>query len=74
MPSVTPIIGITMGDPAGIGPEVIAKALKDRRAGGAGRTMVIGSTAVFEQVGGGHLPVLDAVKVDRRRIQPGPTG
>jgi len=71
MPSVTPIIGITMGDPAGIGPEVIAKALKDRRAGGAGRTMVIGSTAVFEQVGGGHLPVLDAVKVDRRRIQPG---
>ena len=25
----SPIIGITMGDPAGIGPEIIVKALKD---------------------------------------------
>jgi len=71
MPSVKPIIGITMGDPAGIGPEVITKALQDRRAGGAGRIMVIGSAAVFQQVGGSHLPVLDAIKVDRRRIRPG---
>ena len=71
MSSTRPIIGITMGDPAGIGPEVITKALKDKRTDGAGRAMVIGSTAVFEQIGGGHLPVLDAVRVDRRRIRPG---
>jgi len=71
MPSPKPIIGITMGDPAGIGPEVIAKALKDDRAGAAGRTIVIGSAAVFQQVGGGRLPILDAVRVDRRRIRPG---
>ena len=25
-----PVIGITMGDPAGIGPEVIVKALNER--------------------------------------------
>ena len=26
-----PVIGITMGDPSGIGPEIIIKALADRR-------------------------------------------
>jgi 4-hydroxythreonine-4-phosphate dehydrogenase len=71
MASATPIIGITMGDPAGIGPEVIAKALRDSRAKSAGRIIVIGSAAVFDRFGGGRLPVLDAVKVDRRRIRPG---
>lgn len=71
MPSPKPIIGITMGDPAGIGPEVITRALEDDRTGRSGRIIVIGSAAVFEQAGGGHLPVLDAVKVDRRRIRPG---
>jgi 4-hydroxythreonine-4-phosphate dehydrogenase len=71
MASAQPTVGITMGDPAGIGPEFITKALKDRRAGSACRTIVIGSAAVFRQVGGGHLPVLDAVRVDRRRIRPG---
>ena len=25
-----PIIGVTMGDPAGVGPEIIAKALMDK--------------------------------------------
>jgi len=71
MSLATPTVGITMGDPAGIGPEVIAKALKDPRAGDACRAIVIGSAAVFEQVGGGHLPVLDVIKVDRRRVRPG---
>ena len=31
MPRPTPVIAITLGDPAGIGPEVIAKTLKDPR-------------------------------------------
>jgi 4-phospho-D-threonate 3-dehydrogenase / 4-phospho-D-erythronate 3-dehydrogenase len=41
-----PHLAITMGDPAGIGPEIIVKAcarLKDRLAGGALRLLVIGS-------------------------------
>jgi 4-hydroxythreonine-4-phosphate dehydrogenase len=71
MSSAKPTVGITMGDPAGIGPEVIARALKDPRAGGACRAIVIGSAAVFKQVGGDRLPVLDVIKVDRRRVRPG---
>lgn len=43
-------IGITMGDPAGIGPEIILKAMQ--KAGGRGQKAawrVIGNRAVFEQ-------------------------
>ncbi|MDR3497309.1 MAG: 4-hydroxythreonine-4-phosphate dehydrogenase PdxA [Ancalomicrobiaceae bacterium] len=48
---MTPHLAITMGDPAGIGPEIIVKAcvrLKDRIAAGALRVLVIGSTASIE--------------------------
>lgn len=44
-----PILGITMGDPAGIGPEVIAKALAGRRLRRLCRPIVIGSLPVMEQ-------------------------
>ncbi|MCP4148473.1 MAG: 4-hydroxythreonine-4-phosphate dehydrogenase PdxA [bacterium] len=37
-----PIIGITMGDPAGVGPEIIAKALNQREIYDTCRPMVIG--------------------------------
>lgn len=47
-----PHLAITMGDPAGVGPEIIVKAcqeLKDRLAGGELRLLVIGSNpALFE--------------------------
>lgn len=43
-----PLLGITMGDPAGIGPEVIAKAAADRSHHALCRLMVIGSAAVME--------------------------
>jgi 4-hydroxythreonine-4-phosphate dehydrogenase len=42
MPGGKPIIGITMGDPAGIGPEIIAKALSRRRIYSICRPIVIG--------------------------------
>ncbi|MEO0080467.1 MAG: 4-hydroxythreonine-4-phosphate dehydrogenase PdxA [candidate division WOR-3 bacterium] len=41
-----PVIGITMGDPAGIGPEIILKALSRL---GLKAARIIGSRAVFEQ-------------------------
>jgi len=44
-----PLLGITMGDPAGIGPEVIAKALADRRLRNICRPIVIGSFPVMER-------------------------
>ncbi len=43
-----PILGLTMGDPAGVGPEVIAKGLAHRRIHGLCRPIVIGSLPVME--------------------------
>jgi 4-hydroxythreonine-4-phosphate dehydrogenase len=37
-----PVIGITMGDPAGIGPEVVLKALADPKIRGLGRFVIFG--------------------------------
>jgi 4-hydroxythreonine-4-phosphate dehydrogenase len=42
-------VGITMGDPGGIGPEIIAKALRRRALRGQGPFCLIGDRAVFEQ-------------------------
>lgn len=44
-----PLLGITMGDPAGIGPEVIAKALSGTRLHKVCRPLVIGSLPVMER-------------------------
>ena len=45
-------LAITMGDPAGVGPEIIVKAaaaLRPRLTSGALRMVVIGSNAALEQ-------------------------
>jgi 4-hydroxythreonine-4-phosphate dehydrogenase len=44
-----PYLGITMGDPAGIGPEVVAKALAGPEIRRVCRPIVIGSHAVMER-------------------------
>ncbi len=44
-----PIIAITMGDPAGVGPEVIAKALADPEITGICRPLVIGDPGAMER-------------------------
>jgi 4-hydroxythreonine-4-phosphate dehydrogenase len=43
-----PVLGITMGDAAGIGPEIILKAFKDKRLYKICRPVVIGSCATME--------------------------
>ena len=43
-----PYVAITMGDPAGIGPEVVAKALRDESVYAKCRPFVVGSTAAME--------------------------
>lgn len=48
---MTPHLAITMGDPAGVGPEIIVKAcarLQDRLAAGELRLLVIGSRTALE--------------------------
>jgi 4-hydroxythreonine-4-phosphate dehydrogenase len=42
-----PIIGITMGDPAGIGPEVVVKALMDKKVRQSCHPLVFGSYSII---------------------------
>ncbi|MCD8084307.1 MAG: 4-hydroxythreonine-4-phosphate dehydrogenase PdxA [Clostridiales bacterium] len=44
-----PIIAITIGDPSGIGPEIVIKALKEKHIYEDCRPFVIGSTAVLQR-------------------------
>jgi 4-hydroxythreonine-4-phosphate dehydrogenase len=48
-PKGKPLLGITMGDPAGIGPEVIAKALAGTKLSRLCFPLVIGSRSVMQQ-------------------------
>ena len=43
-----PILAITMGDPAGIGPEIIVKALNNKETYGKCRPLVTGDASVME--------------------------
>jgi len=45
-----PLIGITMGDPAGIGPEIIAMALADRSVYECCRPVVLGDPGVLSSI------------------------
>ena len=47
-----PVLAITMGDPAGIGPEIILKALNVKAVVDCCRPIVIGSLSVLEQARG----------------------
>ena len=44
-----PLVAITLGDPAGVGPEVVAKALASGSLRTIARTVVVGSVPVLEK-------------------------
>jgi 4-hydroxythreonine-4-phosphate dehydrogenase len=44
-----PRIGILLGDPAGVGPELVAKLLSSRRPGRTASVVVIGDRSVFDE-------------------------
>jgi 4-hydroxythreonine-4-phosphate dehydrogenase len=48
--SLLPIIGITMGDPASIGPEIAIKALLKKELYESCRPLIVGSAAVFNHI------------------------
>src|SRR5262245_10174531 len=48
-PATRPRVGLTMGDVAGIGPEVIARAWADFRLHALARPLVIGDPSVLER-------------------------
>ncbi len=49
VPEERPLVALTMGDVAGIGPEVIARAWNDPRLHALARPLVIGDPAVLER-------------------------
>lgn len=56
-----PVIAIPLGDPAGIGPEIVLKALADPQTHGSARCLVVGDKKVLEQAmaypGMPHMPI-----------------
>ena len=49
MATKKPIVGITSGDPAGIGPEVVVKALLDPAVRGCCRALILGDAHVMDR-------------------------
>ncbi len=57
-----PLLGITMGDPAGIGPEIIVQALAEREVRRLCRPIVIGDARILDRAG----------RICRSRLRPHP--
>ncbi|MEO8596976.1 MAG: 4-hydroxythreonine-4-phosphate dehydrogenase PdxA [Candidatus Solibacter sp.] len=69
MPSTErPTIALTMGDPAGIGPEVVLKAVADPELAPLARWIVVGDAAVLEQAQRVTGTPLDAELHDARAL------
>lgn len=69
-----PIIAVTMGDPAGVGPEVIAKALLHNTVQDRCRAVVIGDADRLEtacRIVSVDAPVLRVSSLEECRFQPG---
>jgi len=76
-----PTIGISMGDPSGIGPEVILKAVKSSQISRLGKIVIIGDSFVFSKVSGSRsglkrCELIDLGNVSRKgfsfgKVSPG---
>ena len=65
-----PLLGITMGDPAGIGPEVIAKALDGTKVRRLCRPLVIGSFPVMRQAVKSLKLKMNVIRVEGHETVP----
>jgi 4-phospho-D-threonate 3-dehydrogenase / 4-phospho-D-erythronate 3-dehydrogenase len=65
-----PLLGITMGDPAGIGPEVIAKALAGAKVRRLCRPLVIGSFPVMRQAVKSLKLKMRVIRVEGHEMAP----
>ena len=69
-----PVVGITMGDPVGVGPEIIHKALSDKSVYKICRPVVIGDRHVLAAAGkmvASGLEIRDITSVDNGRFEYG---
>ncbi len=60
--STKPKIGITMGDPNGVGPEVIVKALSHPDIAGSCEIVIFGDRGVIEKAAGSSLPEVNIIE------------
>jgi len=75
----SPIIGVTMGDPAGIGPEIVLHAVSDPEVSACCRPIVIGhrptllrcAAAAGKQLDLSNLRVVDVETADIESLRPG---
>ncbi len=59
-----PVIAITMGDPGGVGPEIICKALAEADVRKRCRPVVIGSLGAMERAAERFCPGLDFMRIE----------
>jgi 4-hydroxythreonine-4-phosphate dehydrogenase len=62
--SPRPILAVTMGDPSGVGPEIILKVLANEHVFAECRPLVIGDIRIFERAGAwvGQSPVFEIIE------------
>ncbi len=58
-----PLVGVTLGDPAGVGPEIVLRALAEADVYESARPVVLGDLGVLERAGAaiGRRPSINAV-------------
>jgi len=61
-----PVIGITMGDPAGIGPEIIAKSLRNPSLRKSARFQMIGNAKIFANYFKQSFPHCSIIDISER--------
>jgi 4-hydroxythreonine-4-phosphate dehydrogenase len=70
-----PTLGITMGDPASIGPEISVKALSDKNIYECCKPIIIGDAAVLEKaaeiVGMQHIKINPVKSVSEAKFEYG---
>lgn len=69
-----PLLAITMGDPAGVGPEILVKALSEEKMFRDCRPLVVGSVACLSEVAaqlGGSCKFNEVTEVDQCQGLPG---
>jgi 4-hydroxythreonine-4-phosphate dehydrogenase len=68
-----PILGISMGDPAGVGPEIIVKALASAKVHAICRPVVVGDAGVIAQAVGflrSSLKVRSVARISEAKFSP----
>ena len=72
--SSLPLVSLTLGDPAGTGPEIITKALADPAVAALGRLIVVGDAATLDRAQtytGTKLKINAVAEVAAARFAPG---